>query len=508
MEQKLSLPYALIFIISLLIFLFSILYFKRSSSRTSTIRLPPSPPKLPILGNLHQIGFYPHHSLLSLAQKYGSLMLLHFGSVPILIVSSADAAREILKTHDLIFSNRPKSVNFEKLLYNYKDIASAPYGDYWRNMKSISVLHLLSSKRVQSFRLVRDEETNNMIEKIAKMSSCSLPVNLSEIVATYTNDVVCRVALGKKYSDRGNRFIPLLGEFVELLGAVSIGNFIPRLAWLSRLNGVYARMDRVAKELDEFLELVVDEHIRRDEQKQDLVDVLLWIKKENIFGYPIDRVSIKAIILNVFAAGTETTYTILEWVMSELLKHPTTMKKVQDEVRRISKDKYIQEEDLEKLPYLKAVIKETFRVHPPIPLLLPRESTKDVMINGYHIAAKTQVFVNAYAIGRDPLSWEQPEKFLPERFLNNNNNNNNSSIDFKGHDFELIPFGSGRRGCPAAYFAMANIEIVLANLLCVFDWELPGKAKAKAESLDMSETTGLTSHRMFPLSVIATKFGQ
>ncbi|KAM7272033.1 hypothetical protein ACFE04_031247 [Oxalis oulophora] len=517
MEQKFSLHEFLLQYVSLcntslvLLFFFSILYFIKSSSKILGISLPPSPPKLPIIGNLHQIGLFPHQSLWSLAKQYGPLMLLHFGNVPILVVSSADAAREILKTHDITFANRPKSVTSKKLLYDYKDLASAPYGEYWRQMRRMCVLHLLSSKRVQSFRQVREEETKVMIEKIKMLSSCStLEVDLSEVLATFTNDIVCRVALGKKYTDgeEGKRFKKLLGEFGELLSAFHVGNFIPWLAWVGRLNGIDARMDRVAKELDDFIDLVVEEHIqrldqsRKEEHQQDFVDILLWLQKENLVDIPMDRVSIKAIILDMFAAGTDTTYTATEWTMSELLRHPQVMKKVQDEVRKIAGNKsLITEEDINKLPYLKAVVRETLRVHPPVPILVPRESTQDVTINGYHIAAKTRVFVNAFAIGQDPLSWKQPEKFLPERFLNDN-----SDADVMGHHFELIPFGSGRRGCPGIYFAMAANEIALANLLCMFDWTLPGEANA--ESLDMSGTPGLTMHRKFPLTVIASAYRQ
>jgi hypothetical protein len=231
-------------------------------------------------------------------------MLLHFGSVPTLVASSADAAREIMKTHDLIFANRPKSSMFEKLLYNYKDVSAAPYGEYWRQMKSISVLHLLSNKMVQSFRVVREEETFLLIEKI-KQSCSSSYVNLSEVLANLTNDVVCRVALGKKYGagEGGRKFKELLGEFVELVGSLSVGDYIPWLAWVSRVNGLDARVEKVAKQFDDFLEGVIEEHIdckRRgleNEHQKDFVDVLLQIQKENVIGFPIERVSIKALIL-------------------------------------------------------------------------------------------------------------------------------------------------------------------------------------------------------------------
>ncbi|XP_030939279.1 cytochrome P450 71A3-like isoform X2 [Quercus lobata] len=448
---------------------------------------PPSPPKLPIIGNLHQLGLQPHRSLQTLAQRHGPLMLLHFGSVPVLVVSSADAAQEIMKTRDLNFADRPKSGISEKLLYNYKDVASAPYGEYWRQMKSILVLHLLSNKRVQSFCSVRKEETFLMIDKI-KESCSSSSVNLSEIFAKLTNDVVCRVALGKKYGEGEGRkkFKELLGEFAELLGAINVGDYIPSLAWLNRANGFDAKAEKVAKQLDDFLEGVIEEHIncqkkgdhdrgftfsQENEDQKDFVDILLWIQEENVIGFPVDRDSIKALILDAFAAGTDTTYTVLEWTMTELIRHPEMMKKVQNEVREIAGNKKdITEDDLDKMHYLKAIIKETLRLHPPIPLLVPRKSIQDAKIHGYDIAAGTQVIINVWTIGKDPTLWDEPEEFQPESFLTSS----------------------------------TTIELVMANLVRNFEWTLPDGAIGK--DLDMTESTGLTIHRKFPLMAIATPY--
>lgn len=160
----------------------------------------------------------------------------------------------------------------------------------------------------------------------------------------------------------------------------------------------------------------------------------------------------------MFAAGTDTTHTALEWTMTEFLKHPEVMKKAQDEIRRITGSKIsVTQDDVEKTLYLKAVIKESLRLHPPIPMLIPRESTKDVKVQGYDILAKTRVIINAWAIGRDPSSWENPDEFRPERFLE-------SAIDFKGNDFQFIPFGAGRRGCPGTTFASSVIELSLIHI--------------------------------------------
>ena len=232
-------------------------------------------------------------------------MLLHFGHVPVLVVSSAQEAREIMKTHDLTFSDRPKSTNFEKLLYNFKDVASAPYGEYWRQVKSICVVNLLSNKRVRTYRFVREEETKTMISNIMKSSPSIL--NLRELFARLTNDVVCRVALGRKYSGEGGmKFAGLLGEFNELLGTTNIGDYIPWLSWLSRVNGLEARFDKVAKKFDDFLDKVVQEHMGQssgsgDDDQQDFVDVLLAFQKENLAGFPIETVSIKALILVIIS---------------------------------------------------------------------------------------------------------------------------------------------------------------------------------------------------------------
>ncbi|WJX88761.1 hypothetical protein P8452_70812 [Trifolium repens] len=490
------------------IFLILFLLIKWYSNSTKTTNSPPSPPKFPIIGNLHQLGLFPHRTFQSLAKEYGPLMQIHLGSVPVLLISSPEAASEIMKTHDRVFANRPQTKLYDILLYDCKDVSTAEYGEYWRQIRSISVLHLLSAKRVQSLRAVREEEIALMMEKIKYCSSISLPVDVSELLSTTINDIVCRVALGRKYDGESRKgFKKLLMDFTELLGTFVVGDSVPWLDWLTHVSGFYSRAEKVAKKLDDLLEDVVEDHIRSQkggnydgsdsEENGDFVDVLLWIQRTESLGFPIDRTVIKALLLDMFSAGTDTISTLLEWAMTELLRHPNIMKKLQEEVKSVVGDRTnITEDDLSNMKYLQAVIKETLRLHPPIPLLVPRENRQDIKLKGYHIKAGTRVIINAWAIARDPTYWNQPEEFKPERFLNN-------SIDIKGNDFELIPFGAGRRGCPGIVYAMVANEIVLANLVHQFKWELPGGV-AGLETLDMSETFGLTMHRKTPLVAVAT----
>ncbi|KAJ0571195.1 putative cytochrome P450 [Helianthus annuus] len=465
------------------------LYF---SSKKSHKNLPPSPPRLPLIGNLHQLGVGMHRVLQSMAKTYGPLVLVHFGTVPIIVASSVDAAREIMKTHDITFANRPYLKTMNKVTFDGTDIAFSKYGEQWRQLKSISVLHLLSNKRVQSYRKVREEELASMIKKIQGTNESVF--NLSELVATLTHNVISRAALGKIYE--GMELKHLLDRTLELLGRFCFANFFPSLAWMDRLTGLERDIEKLAKDTDEFYDVVIDEHVNKkegDAEGQDLVDILLEIQKDNSTGFRLEKKMIKGVILDLFNAGTDTTFTSLDWAIAELLRNPRAMKKLQQEAHTVGQGReMITEDDLGNMPYLKAVLKETLRLHVPAPLLVPRESTKDVKLLGYDIPLGSQVMINAWAIARDPLIWEESEEFKPERFLNN-------KMDYKGFDFEYTPFGAGRRGCPAINFAMIINEIVLANLVYKFEFSLPGN-----EPVDMTESDGLTVHRKFPILVKAT----
>ncbi|CAA7023287.1 unnamed protein product [Microthlaspi erraticum] len=424
------------------------LFLKPLFTRTTNKKnLPPSPWRLPVIGNLHQMSLYPHRCLHSLSLRYGPLMLLHFGSVPILVVSSADAARDVMKTHDIKFSNRPKTKTVDKLLKWGTEIGFSPYGEYWRKVKSICVMKLLSNKTVSSFENIREEEINVMMEKLEKASFLSSPVNLSEFLTTLTNDVLTRIVLGRKYSHEGGGYISqnVVRRFMELLGAFPIGDFIPVLAWIDRIRGLDSKVDHVLKE-----------------------DMLF--------------------------AGTVTTFTLIEWTMTELMRHPECMKKLQDEIRSVSThNSYVSEKEVEKMNYLNLVIKEVLRVHPPAPMI-PRQVSEDVELHGYDIAAGTQVLINVWAIQRETATWgPDAEEFRPERHLD-------LLVDFQGQNYNYIPFGSGRRGCPGIGFALALVGVTLANLVKRFEWRVHVETMGD-DKPDLAEAVGADVCRKFPLVV-------
>ncbi|KAM7273321.1 hypothetical protein ACFE04_027985 [Oxalis oulophora] len=471
----------------------------REKKKRMLRNLPPGPPSLPIIGNLHQLGALPHQSLHQLSIKYGPVIFLKLGQVPTVVISSADSAKQVLKTHDLECCTRPPIAGAGRLSYNYLDVAFAPYGDYWREMRKFCVLELFTLKNVQSFRSIREQEVEFMINSISEHSSTSTPVDLSHMILTLTADITCRVAFGKNFREgRGldnERFQEIIYEAVAMLGGFSAADFFPYFGWIvDRIMGLYKRQERSFHDLDSFYQKVIDDHLdarksnKKDHQDRDIIDVMLNYDNHRTESSIVQLTEnhIKAILMNIFLAGVDTGTITMVFAMAELARNPRIMRKAQEEVRTcVGNKERVSESDIVNLSYLKLIIKETFRLHPPSVFLLPREAMSKFQINGYDIYPGTRIQVNVWGIGRDPNIWENPEEFIPERFEDNH-------VDYKGQHFELLPFGGGRRGCPGILMAMSNIELALANLLYRFDWKSPNGMKEEDISLD--EAPGLTDN--------------
>ncbi|XP_037487226.1 zealexin A1 synthase-like [Triticum dicoccoides] len=450
--------------------------------------LPPSPWALPVIGHLHHlVGDLPHRAMRDLARRHGPLLLLRLGGLPVVVASSADAAREVMVARDVDFATRPVSRMIRLCIpEGAEGIVFAPYGDKWRQIRKICTVELLSTRRVQSFRPVREEEAGRLLQAVAAAAASSTPVNLSQRLSAYAADSAVRAIIGSRFKDR-DKFLVMLERGIRLFARMSLPDLYPssRLAMLvSRMPG---RMKRHQEKGAAFMDAVVQEHQENraaDDDKEDLLDVLLRIQREGHLQFPMSIDNIKSAVGDMFAGGSDTSATTLIWTMAELLKNPRVMRKAQDEVRRaLAGQPKVTEDSLGGLNYMRLVIKEVLRLHPPAPLLLPRECMNDCRVLGFDVPKGTMVLVNAWAISRDPAHWDAAEEFIPERF-------ERGEIDFKGADMEYTPFGAGRRMCPGMSFGLAYVELALAGLLYHFDWELPGGAEAG--ELDMTEEMGVT----------------
>nr|QNS29939.1 cytochrome P450 [Nothapodytes nimmoniana] len=471
------------------------------------LRFPPGPKPWPIIGNLNLIGSLPHRSLHQLSLKYGPLMQLHFGSFPVVVGSSVEMARTFLKTMDASFVSRPKTAAGKYTTYNYSNITWSPYGPYWRQARKMCLMELFSAKRLESFEYIRVEEMNSLLRLLYKSSSGGHPVNLKDHLSTVSLNVISRMVLGKRYLDESDNSIVTPEEFKKMLdelfllnGVFNIGDSIPWIDFLD-LQGYVKRMKTLSKKFDRFLEHVVDEHNARRKSVEnyvakDMVDVLLRIAEDPSLEVKLERHGVKAFTQDLLAGGTESSAVTVEWAISELLKKPEIFDKATEELDRvIGKKRWVQEKDMSSLPYIEAIVKETMRMHPVAPMLVPRLAREDCKMAGYDILKGTQVLVNTWTISRDPALWEDPNEFCPDRFIGKA-----KAIDVKGQDFELLPFGSGRRMCPGYSLGLKVIQSSLANLLHGFKWKLPNNMKP--EDLNMEEIFGLSTPKKIPLVAI------
>ncbi|CAN1224302.1 Premnaspirodiene oxygenase [Linum perenne] len=446
---------------------------------------PPGPWRLPIIGNIHQlISNLPHRRLRHLAHKYGpDVMQLQLGQLHHIIISSAEAAR---------------------------DLAFTPYTDYYRKLRKLVVVELLGANRVRSFRSVREGEVWGMVENLYRSADKEEEVELGKALFGLTMRVTNRTAFGKV---RGKvdeeEFYKLMEKIADVMGGLKISDLFPSLKWLPVMNGYKGQLMEIHRQVDGMLDYIISVYKERrtrstdnKDDDDDLVDVLLNLEESGHLGFTLTLDHVKAVTLEIFLAGVETTAISMDWTMAELMRNPRVMQKVQKEVRELYIEKRtVDEESIHELKYLELVIQESLRLHPSLPLLLPRENHERAEIMGYEIQPKTKVIINSWAIGRDPRYWVEPEKFYPERFLIEEATNKN----YKGTDnFEYIPFGAGRRMCPGISYASAIMKLTLANMLFHFDWKL--QVGLNPENLDMTERFGASVRRDGILSLIPVAY--
>ncbi|CAI0439777.1 unnamed protein product [Linum tenue] len=501
-----------IFFLLLTIIIFS-RKIRAGDGKTGHRQLAPAPGwKLPVIGHLHHFltsRQLPHRLLRELARKHGDMIRLDLGEIQHVLVSSAEAAKEVMRTHDIKFAQRPSHPSLDKVMYGGIDLIHAPYGDYWRQLRRIATLELLTAKRVDSLRRVREAEVRRLVTRITERqvaaAAAGSTIDLTKMLFNLTYRIISMSTFGD-VSKEPEEFMKVAEELVEYAGGFKISFLFPSCGLVQRLFGTTEWLDGVHKVTDRLMESMIGQHRSKralekqkgttSEEEEDLLDVLLRVQEDDCtLGFHLSTDAIKAFLLDIFLAGSETPATLIEWTMAEMIRNPEVMHKAQSEVRKVFGERgKVEESKIHELTYLKLVIKETLRLHTPTPLVLPRECREECRIFGYDIPLKTRVLVNVWAISRDPRYWGvEAEKFLPERFLD-------EKVNFRGTDFEFLPFGAGRRMCPGISFGLAVVELLLANLLFHFDWKLPGGAEP--ESLNMDEQFGVSLRKKNHLELI------
>ncbi|XP_076940424.1 cytochrome P450 CYP82D47-like [Bidens hawaiensis] len=484
----------------------------RSLKKINNLAAPQAKGARPIIGHLHLLGGsrLPQHVLGDMADQHGPVFTIKLGVRNVLVVSSGEVAKECFTTNDRVFASRPKSKAAEIMGYNYALFGIAPYGDYWRKVRKIITLEILSQKRVEMLGHVRVSEVRAsvmdiydtwLMNKDNEGSDNMVKVDMKQWFGNLVFNVIVRIISGKRFQindEEGVRFQNAVRRFVELFGAFVVSDFIPFTGSLD-LGGYEKEMKVVSTEMDNIIEGWLKKRKSEpqpQERDQVFMDVLISVlqdaSKEDFDGYDHDTI-IKATCLTIIVAASDTTAVTLTWALSLLLNNPKALKTAQEEIdEHVGKGRLVDESDLRNLVYLDAIIKETLRLYPAAPLSLPHESMEDCIVNGYNIPKGTRLLANLWKIHRDPNIWSNPCEFKPERFLTSQ-----KDIDLKGKHYELLPFGSGRRMCPGVSFALQVLPLTLANVIHQFVIHKPSN-----EPIDMSESLGITTIKATPLEVL------
>ncbi|XVF59525.1 hypothetical protein PTKIN_Ptkin07bG0283000 [Pterospermum kingtungense] len=473
---------------------------------------------LPIIGHMHLFGSQQltHKTLGSMADKYGPVFSLRLGSHPVLVLSSWEMAKECFTVHDKVFSTRPIIAASKHLGYDFAMFGFAPYGSYWREIRKIVIIELLSNHRIDLLRHIRASEVKTATKELYRAwlskgsGETGVLVDMKQWFGDITRNIFLRMVGGRRYfgtnadceETEARRCQKLMRDNVHMFGVFVLSDAFPFLGWLD-FQGYEKAMKKTAKELDIIVGGWLEEHKQKRlsdggvKEEQDFMDVMLNIlENAKISGFDADTIN-KATCLNLILAGSDTTLVTLTWALSLLLNNPHVLKKAQDEIdKHVGRHRQLEESDITNLVYLQAIVKETLRLYPPAPIIGLRAALEDCTLStGYHIPASTQLMVNAWKIQRDERVWSDPLDFQPERFLTSY-----KDMDFRGQTFELIAFGAGRRSCPGVSLALKMVHFILGSFLHSFEVAKP----SNLEDVDMTESNGLTNLKATPLEVLVT----
>ncbi|XP_071742678.1 cytochrome P450 CYP82D47-like [Rutidosis leptorrhynchoides] len=502
-----------LFVLSLTIILSAIIY---KITRKNTTSAPEASGAWPVIGHLNLFSGssdLPHVALSSMADRYGPIFTVWLGIRRVLVVSNWEIAKEIFTTHDVAVSDRPKYLAAKILGLNYASFSFTPYGPYWREIRKIISLEVLSSSRLEKLKFVRVSELENSIKSLRNFWSekrdeekGKVMVDMQKWFGELNMNIILKIVTGKRLGEDEKeikRRRELFREWFHYTGLFVVADAFPFLGWLD-LGGHERTMKRIASELDSMVGTWLDEHRNErasDEstKEKDFIDVMISaVKGDNLVGYNKDTI-IKATSMTLIAGGIDTMSVMLTWTLSLLLNNRSTLKLAIEELdMHVGKGKQVNESSINNLVYLKAIIKEALRLYPAGFLGGPRAFSENCVVAGYNVPKGTWLLINMWKLHRDPNIWSDPCEFKPERFLTPKH----KDVDVIGADYELIPFGAGRRSCPGIALSLQMLPMVIATVLQNFELSTPND-----EDIDMTASIGMTNAKATPLQVlIAPRF--
>ncbi|KAL6641618.1 hypothetical protein ACP70R_019799 [Stipagrostis hirtigluma subsp. patula] len=465
--------------------------------------LPPGPRPLPLVGNLLDVDKdHPHRSLARLARDHGPLMSIRLGTVYAVVATSPEAAREVLQRRNATLAARRGLDAWRAMGHDANSVIALPPRGKWHALRKLAAAGLAGPRRLAEQAAVREEKVRELVRRVAAEADGGAPVAVARAAFAAVVGVLCRSLFSEDLEPAlVDELTDVTMEASVLSGAPNVSDFFPALAVADLLQGVRRR----AGELVAWLYNLIDGQIERRQRsraageasKNDLVDLMLDMEGEvQEDGWLMNQDVMRALLMELLLASSSLSATT-EWAMAELLQNPQSMKKLQEEIASVLDTKsHMEESDLNQLPYLQAVVNETLRLHPPVRFATGLAEAA-VEVQGYNIPEGTTTFVNIWGICRDGEVWDEPEKFMPERFLQND-------IDFFGTDFELIPFSAGKRICPGLPLAAKLAPMMLGSLVHHFQWTMLPEDAGK-NGIDMREQFGLVMSMANSLRAIAKK---
>nr|QPI70542.1 cytochrome P450 CYP98 [Anthoceros agrestis] len=468
-------------------------------ARWSRYKLPPGPKPRLFVGNLLDVTAVRFKCFEQWAKVYGPVMSVWMGATLNVVVSSAEGAKEVLKDKDQSLAARARSRAAAKFSRDGQDLIWADYGPHYVKVRKVCNVELFTPKRLEALRPIRQDEVSAMVHKIHRDAPKG-PVNPKKYLSAMAFNNITRLAFGKRFVDdegkidsQGVEFKEVIGQGMKLGASLKISEHIPSIRWMFPLqNEEFAKH---GARRDTLTRTIMKEHAALRETlgpQSHFVDALLGLQKQ----YDLSETTIIGLLWDMVTAGMDTVAITVEWALAELIRNPEVQRKAQEELDAVVGDETVlTEAHFSKLPYLTALTKESLRLHPPTPLMLPHKCTEDVKIQGYDIPKGTVVHCNIYVIARDPAVWKEPLAFRPERFLE-------QDVDIKGHDFRLLPFGAGRRVCPGAQLGLNMVQLMIGRLLHQFSWSPP--EGVRAEDISLEERSGIVTYMAKSLEAVAT----